>query len=76
MRLGDPMSDRLSARKKLLFSAMLLACALVGFGAIELVARALFPQMAGHIVSSTKTRNKNFHLEPFSGVKMRVPQPG
>lgn len=68
------MSDRLSARKKLLFSAMLLACALIGLGAMELVARALFPQMAGHIVSSTKTRNKNFHLKPFSGVKMRVPQ--
>lgn len=69
------MSDRLSARKKLLFSAILFACALIGFGAIELVARALFPQMAGHIVSSTKTRNKNFHLEPFSDVKMRVPHP-
>ena len=69
------MGERLSARKKLLLSAMLFACALISFGAIELVARALFPQMAGHIVSSTKTRNKNFHLEPFSGVKMRVPQP-
>ena len=69
------MSDRLSARKKLLFSAILFACALIGFGAIELAARALFPQMAGHIVSSTKTRNKNFHLEPFSDVKMRVPHP-
>jgi len=70
------MSDPLSARRKWLLSALLLACVLVGLGAIELAARALFPQMAGHVVSSSKTRNKNFHLQPFSGVKIRVPEPG
>jgi len=70
------MGDRLSARKKALFSAILLVCALVGSGAIELLARALFPQMAGHIVSSTETRGKTFHVDATSGVKMRVPRPG
>ena len=69
------MGDRLSARKKMLFTALLLACGVIGLGTIELTARALFPHMAGHIISSTKTRNKNFHEKSISGVKRRVPQP-
>ncbi len=69
------MSDQLSARKRLLFTAMLFICVLIGLGAVELAARALFPHMAGHIISSSKTRSKNFHRKQISGVEMRVPQP-